>query len=67
MAPSLLDRLGLGAARAVANARDEALRPQREERLVAALVAALACRTAPREAGVDVVGEPPTRSEVRAA
>jgi hypothetical protein len=41
MSTSLLDRLGLGNARAVANAQQEALRPRREEQLVAELVAAL--------------------------
>lgn len=42
MASSLLDRLGLGNDRAVANARQAAERRQAEERLVAELVAALA-------------------------
>ena len=42
MASSLLDRLGLGNDRAVANARRAAERRQVEDRLVAELVAALA-------------------------
>ena len=42
MATSLLDRLGLGNTRAVANARQERLRRDDEERLIADLVAALA-------------------------
>ncbi len=46
MANSLLDRLGLGNDRAVANARQAAERRQVEERLVAELVAALARRDA---------------------
>ena len=50
MAPSLLDRVGLGGERAVANARHEALRPEREAEIVAALVAALDRRALDRAA-----------------
>lgn len=48
MATSLLDRLGLGNARAVANAHQEALRPRRDDRIIADLVDALACNEAAR-------------------
>lgn len=42
MTSSLLDRLELGNARAVANAKQVALRREEEERIVADLVASLA-------------------------
>lgn len=44
---SLLDRLGLGNARAVANARQAADRRREEDRLVAALIERLACHERP--------------------
>ncbi|HEX4902134.1 MAG TPA: hypothetical protein VFV42_04940 [Acidimicrobiales bacterium] len=52
MASSLLDRVGLGGERAVANARHEALRPEREAEIIAALVAALDRRAADQAARV---------------
>lgn len=53
MATSLVDLLGLGQDRAVANARREMLRPLVEERLVAELVDALARREAAHAAHAD--------------
>lgn len=67
MTASVLDRLGLGAARAVANARDEALRPEREERLVAALMASLARHGVACGPGTSVVEDPSIHDESRVA
>lgn len=67
MTTSVLDRLGLGAARAVANARDEALRPEREEQLVAELIAALARHSVACDPGVNESVDPATHRAVRAA
>jgi hypothetical protein len=46
MPPSLASRLGLGNGRAVANAHQELLRRDHEERVVAELIAALSLRGA---------------------
>lgn len=60
--PSLLDLLGLGGARAIANARYEMLRPERDAELVARLVDALARHGTPRalghvERGIDAAAD----------
>lgn len=68
MATLLLDRIGLGNARAVANARHEALRPEREDRIIADLIESLARHEPPRSSlarrGTDA---PPPASREAAA
>lgn len=68
MLDSLLDRLGLGGERAIANARHEMLRPQREAEIVARLVDSLARRDVAR-ALADVEGrdDPPAAAVDTAA
>jgi hypothetical protein len=50
MPPSLASRLGLGNGRAVANAHQELLRRDHEERVVAELIAALALHGSAQDA-----------------